>query len=112
MSNSKTLLLIVFIAAPLFAGTPVPKAKLIPTTADSYPFGAANHTRIPEDLAKIGYVEEEYLLTGTASVYDWPKPWPRPGPVVVRTGGAPYTTRLIIRRPANRAKFSGQVAVE
>ncbi len=108
MSNSKTLLFVAVLAAPLFAGTPVPKAKLIPATADSYPFGAASHTRIPEDLAKIGYVEEEYLLSGTANVYDWPNP----GPAVVRTAGAPYTTRLIIRRPANRAKFSGQVAVE
>ena len=108
MSNSKSLLLIAALAGPLFAATPIPKAKLIPTTADSYPFGAANHTRIPEDLAKIGYVEEEYLLSGTANVYDWPKP----GPAVVQAANAPYTTRLIIRRPANRAKFSGQVAVE
>lgn len=108
MSNSKTFFLISLIAVPLFAGTPAPRAKLIPATADSYPFGAANHTRIPEDLAKIGYVEEEFLLTGTANVYDWPKS----GPAVVRTAGAPYTTRLIIRRPSNRAKFSGQVAVE
>src|SRR5450755_1015026 len=99
MSNNKALILIAALAAPLFGATPVPKAKLIPTTAASYPFGAANHTRIPEDLAKIGYVEEEYLLSGTANVYDWPKP----GPAVVRTANAPYTTRLIVRRPANRA---------
>jgi len=106
MSSSKVLAAL--IALPLFAATPVPKATLIPTTADSYAFGAADHTRVPEDLSKIGYVEEEYLLSGTANVYDWPAP----GPAVVRTAGAPYATRLIVRRPANRAKFSGSVAVE
>ncbi len=31
---------------------------------------------------------------------------------MVRTPNAPYTTRVIVRRPANRAKFSGVVAVE
>ena len=95
-------------ALPLFAGTPVPKAVQIPVTADSYPFGAANHTRVPEDLSRVGYVEEEFLISGTANVYDWPGP----GPAVVRTAGVPYATRLLIRRPANRNKFSGTVAVE
>ncbi|MEP7273975.1 MAG: alpha/beta hydrolase domain-containing protein, partial [Acidobacteriota bacterium] len=31
---------------------------------------------------------------------------------VVRTPNAPYTTRMLIRRPANRAKFSGNAVVE
>ena len=88
---------------------PMPaKATLLPVTATNYPFGGAAHTRVPEDLGKVGYVEEEFLLSGTANVYDWPAP----GPAVVRTSGAPYTTRLIIRRPVRRAKFSGSVAVE
>jgi hypothetical protein len=107
MTGSRALVLAA-LAAPLWAGTPLPKATLLATTADSYPFGAANHTRVPEDLSKIGYVEEEFLLSGTANVYDWPKA----GPAVVRTAGAPYTTRVIVRRPASRAKFSGSVAVE
>jgi sugar lactone lactonase YvrE len=84
------------------------KAEKLPVTADNYPFGAANHTRVPEDLSKIGYVEEEFLVSGTANVYDWPEP----GPAVVRTPDVPYTTRVLIRRPADRAKFSGTVAVE
>jgi hypothetical protein len=80
----------------------------IPVTAASYPFGAADHERVPEDLRAAGYVEEEYLISGTANVYDWPEP----GPAVVRTSGVPYTTRVVIRRPASRARFSGTVAVE
>ena len=108
MSSSKARVLVGLLTVPVFGATPIPKATLIQNTAGSYAFGAADHTRVPEDLAKIGYVEEEYLLSGTANVYDWPAA----GPAVVRTAGAPYTTRLIVRRPANRAKFSGSVAVE
>ena len=62
----------------------------------------------PEDLAKAGYVEEEYLVGGRANVYSWPAP----GPAVVRTPNAPYTTRVLVRRPAKRSRFSGNVVVE
>lgn len=95
-------------SAPLLAGTPSAKATLIPITADSYPFGAAAHTRVPENPGQFGYVEEEFLLSGTANVYDWPKA----GSAVVRVPNAPYATRVIVRRPAKREKFSGTVAVE
>ncbi len=92
-------------------GAPVTTPQItgpIEVTATSYPFGAANHTRIPENLAAIGYVEEEYFVSGLANVYTWPAP----GPAVVRTANAPYTTRILVRRPANVAKFSGNVVVE
>jgi predicted DNA-binding protein with PD1-like motif len=91
------------------AATPIPRVTgPLPVTSDSYPFGAADHTRVPSDLSKDGYLEEEFLISGTANVYDWP----RPGPAIVRTSNVPYTTRVLVRRPADRAKFSGTVAVE
>lgn len=80
----------------------------IAATDTSYPFGAADHTLIPENLAAIGYVEEEYFVSGLANVYTWPAP----GPAVVRTANAPYTTRILVRRPAKVTKFSGNVVVE
>jgi Alpha/beta hydrolase domain len=80
----------------------------LPVTADSYPFGAAAHERTPENLRKIGYVEEEYLVSGKANVYSWPKA----GPAVVRTADAPYTTRILVRRPAKASRFSGNVVTE
>ncbi len=80
----------------------------IKATATSYPFGAADHTRIPENLGAIGYVEEEYFVSGLANIYTWPAP----GPAVVRTANAPYTTRILVRRPAKAADFSGNVVVE
>jgi Alpha/beta hydrolase domain len=103
----RTLVLLILSAA-CRAGTPIPTAKLIPAHSDSHAFGAAEHTRVPEDLKAIGYVEEEYLISGTANVYDWPEG----GAAQVRTANAAYTTRVLIRRPASRARFSGVVAVE
>jgi hypothetical protein len=91
------------------AATPLPHVTgPIPATATSYPFGAANHTLVPEDLRKVGYVEDEYLVGGKANVYTWPAP----GPAVVRTLDVPYTTRILVRRPAKASHFSGNVVVE
>jgi hypothetical protein len=80
----------------------------LPVSAESYPFGAADHQLVPQDLSKEGYVEEEFLVNGTANVYSWPEP----GPAVVQTPDAPYTTRVLVRRPAKRRHFSGNVVVE
>jgi hypothetical protein len=93
------------------AAQPLPEVRVVgplPVTADSYPFGAADHTRVPQDVKKVGYVEEEFLVSGVANVYDWPAD----GPARVRTANAPYTTRVLIRRPASRARFSGTVILE
>lgn len=92
----------------VLAASKVPGARPLPITAESYPFGAATHTRVPLDLAAIGYVEEEFLIAGTSNVYDWPAP----GPAVIRTANVPYVTRVLIRRPADRTRFSGNVVVE
>ena len=94
---------------PAISGTPVPHVKgPLPVTATSYPFGAADHTLMPQDLKRMGYLEEEFLISGTANVYDWPAL----GPATVRVANAPYTTRVLVRRPIDRVKFSGTVAVE
>jgi len=89
------------------SATPVPKATgPIPATADSYPFMAANKSTPAFDLSKAGYIEEEYLVSGKANVYDWTAD----GTVSVKTPNAPYTTRILVRRPS--ARFSGTVVVE
>ena len=98
-------------AAPQFASSATPLPVMtgpIPATATSHAFGAAAHTLVPTNLAQYGYVEEEFLASGKANVYDWPAP----GPAVVRTADAPYTTRVLVRRPAAGQKFSGNVIVE
>jgi hypothetical protein len=93
----------------LSAATPLPVVHgPLPVTADSYPFGAADHTRVPTDLKKVGYVEEEFLVEGKANIYEWPAQ----SAAVIRTAGAPYTTRVLVRRPSGKSKFSGNVIVE
>ena len=57
--------------------------------------------------AEHGYVEEEYLVSGAANVYTWSG-----NEAVVRTAGAPYTTRMLVRRPIKPAKLSGTAVVE
>ncbi|HYR86843.1 MAG TPA: alpha/beta hydrolase domain-containing protein [Terriglobia bacterium] len=88
---------------------PIPKVTgPIPVTADSFPFAAANRSTPVVDLAKIGYVEEEFIVTGTANVYDWAAD----GTVTVKTPSAPYGNRILVRRPADPARFSGTVIFE
>jgi hypothetical protein len=80
----------------------------LPVTPSSYPFLAAHKLAEPMDLARAGYVEEEFFLSGTANVYDWAAT----GEVSVVSANAPYTNRILVRRPAATARFSGTVIVE
>ena len=79
----------------------------IPVTAESVPFLAADRNLEPMDLKKYGYVEEEFVVSGKANVYDWATD----GTVSIKTPGVPYGTRILVRRPA-AARFSGNVVVE
>ena len=76
-------------------------------TEASHAFGGAAFTLKPEDLGGQGYVEEEFFVSGTANVYDWPA-----SGAVIRTPDAPYTTRVLVRRPQSATRFSGRVVVE
>lgn len=77
----------------------------IPTTSSSFPFqgtGLSGDASLRSD-----YVEEEYLISGHASIYDWAFP---DGVEVVET--RPYVTRMLIRRPTRSDRFSGRVQLE
>src|SRR3990172_5314463 len=62
---------------------------LLEVTPSSHPFLAADHQQRPLALADYGYVEEEYLVRGSARVFDWPS---GSGHTVLAQG--PYTTRI------------------
>src|SRR4051812_43923946 len=108
--------LLLMVALPLaYAQSPPPAATPIPTvagplpvTATSYPFMAANRTLGAPDLPKLGYVEEEYIVSGTANVYDWLAD----GSLKVLASNGSYGTRILVRRPASPGRFSGNVVVE
>src|ERR1051326_6102591 len=101
------------LALPARAATFVealPAATPVPVTATSHPWLYYKTTLRPLDLDKAGYVEEEYLISGNANVYDWD---PDPAKdLQVKYRNAPYTTRILVRRPKDAAKFSGNVLVE
>lgn len=80
-------------------GEAIPRAQLIgPIPDDAGPKGHALWDSW-YDLSELGYVEEEYFITGTARS---------------ATGGedAEYTTRFIMRRPADAADFNGTVFMD
>lgn len=95
-------------AAPAGLTAPVPNARELPTTATSHPYVASKHNLVPLDLATVGYEEVETLVSGKANVYDWGAD----GRPAVKAADVPYATRILVRRPADKAKFSGNVVVE
>ena len=72
---------------------------------------------VQADLAASDFLEEEFFASGTARGYARPD---RPaadgreaGQQAVQSGPAiPFTTRVVIRRPADPSRFSGTVLVE
>jgi hypothetical protein len=93
----------------LDGGTPLPTATgPIPVTADSYPQLGVERIQERVDLAAAGYVEEEFFVSGEGNAYDWAAD----GSVSVQFSKLPYTTRVIVRRPADAARFNGNVVVE
>ena len=77
----------------------------IPTTESSWPFVSAVK---PCDLSSFGYVEEEFFQSGTANIYDETPD----RKLTVTVPDAPYTTRLLVRRPERKEDFSGNVIIE
>ena len=62
-------------------------------------------------LAKLeekGYVEEEYFFDGTANVYERTAD----GGKDIRFADAPYTSRFLVRKPARKEDFSGNIVIE
>jgi hypothetical protein len=63
------------------------------------------------DLARYGYVEEEFFLEGTANTYTTTtEPAGQTGSVA--TSGHPYRTRMVVRRPTRQERFNGVVLLE
>jgi Alpha/beta hydrolase domain len=65
------------------------------------------------DLAPLGYQMEEFFLSGTATSYRLPGEATADGQWnAVADATAPFTTRIVVIRPANAAKFNGTLLVE
>ena len=106
---NKTLRTLLLAASALLfavsARAETPAATLTPVAVpDTTVFGAT-----AVDLARFGYVEQEFYIRGTANRYRITNPL---GTAEVIDGGHPYTSRILVRRPARAKDFNGIVAVE
>jgi len=68
---------------------------------------------VPAGVEQFGYVEREYVASGTASSYTPTVPLSGDGRWTFEPDDtAPYRTRILVRRPAHAKDFSGTVVVE
>jgi hypothetical protein len=65
-------------------------------------------TASPRALAAAGYVEEEYLVSGTADLYGYDDAWE----TVLARPAVTFRTRLLVRRPGDDTRASGDVLLE
>ena len=108
MRRSVTVLLAIGLSvAP--SETPIPTVTLVPGEAPgsagrNYPFFSTDIV-----LSHHGYVEQEFFFEGTANTYAAAQP----GALAeIATRGTRYRSRLLVRRPAQQARFNGVVMVE
>ncbi|MPV49793.1 LPXTG cell wall anchor domain-containing protein [Pseudactinotalea sp. HY160] len=78
----------------------------IPVTEDSVMWSSMANARVPFDVADHGFVEEEYFLSGTSSIYSGESG------AATAIDAADYTNNILVRRPADAADFSGVVLVD
>ncbi len=65
------------------------------------------------DIASLGYVAEEFFISGTASSYGSTAELGPDGRWSVEPSGAgDFTTRMVVLTPADRTRFNGTVLVE
>ncbi len=93
--------------AALIAAAPAPVDRLLPAKDASAIYAPAALPGTPQGdaIARSGFVQEEYLLSGTGNTYDMGAD----GRAVVRTANIPYTTRIVVVRPRDAKRYSGTV---
>ncbi len=112
----------VLIAALFFISLPMAthdvRADSVPLPSVNGPILETANNRAFDPAAgtsyqSLGYVQEEYFISGTTNEYELADPANTGSfAVQVRTTGLPYTTRILVRRPADSSQFSGNVVVE
>jgi hypothetical protein len=127
MRRFALLVLVALVAAPIAGSATVGTALTtksrparavtasLPTVTGPVTGGAGHPTIVSTsfDLGQVGYVGEEYFLSGTATAFSSAQPLTIDGKwSITPTSSAPYQTRLVVYRPADRKKFNGTVVVE
>ncbi|MGO9028909.1 MAG: alpha/beta hydrolase domain-containing protein [Acidimicrobiales bacterium] len=108
-------------AASTIAAPPLPWLTLIPANAGThgYAYDAVPQAPLVADapyfpLSTLGYVENEYLMSGTTNIYQQSGSWSSNGDwnVSVAQSNVPYTTNMLVRYPTDPSKFNGTVVLE
>jgi hypothetical protein len=93
--------------------TAQPAKDPVPSPTVTGPVAGQPSSLSAVDLAAHGYVEEEFVVEGTARAYEPATPLTQDGHWSVKEAStAPYRTRVLIRRPKDPARFKGTVEVE
>jgi hypothetical protein len=104
----RALVGLVLLSTVADAAVPVPTV-MGPITGPGNPFVASTSF----NLAPLGYVQEEFFLSGTATAYTSPTTLASDGKWVATPGStAAYETRILVRRPVDPTRFNGTVVVE
>ena len=64
------------------------------------------------DLSEDGYIEDEFAVSGDADIYGYVDDAGQSPEVEVIEAAVPYTTRILVRRPADPSRFNGTVFYE
>ena len=93
-------------------GPPIENGAAVPTVQGPVTGGKGATVLGPGgfDLATVGYQQEEYFISGDATSYVADGALASDGNWTVSKGTtAPYTTRVVVRRPIDAADFDGTV---
>lgn len=75
----------------------------IEVTSKSHPFSSMKFSRKVINVEDYGFVEEEYFIKGLADIYDYDENLN----VHVYDSNLNYCTRILVRRPISKEKFTG-----
>jgi len=93
------------------AAAPTDPVTVTPAPEDQGPAFVPG-VRLVADLPR-DYVEEEYFVSGHSTLFNYANDPPEgPTDIVPIDEDVPYTTRIIVRRPAHRWQFNGTVVIE
>ena len=94
-------------AGPERISGPVPPRARPGDPSHDYPFYAT-----PFDLRRAGYVEQEFFISGTATRYPANPTVEQMKQPATPIGSMPYTTRIVVRRPAHPGRSAGIAVVD
>ena len=90
----------------------IPATVLLPVVPGDAETRSAPFIAWYEDLGEFGYVEQEFMVSGDAGIYEYVDDAAQSSAVRVRDEAVPYASRLLIRRPAEVERFNGTLYLE